>query len=464
MALPGLLLESRYRLMERIAAGGMGEVWRAADLLLQRPVAVKLLRPGYAGSDEDLARFRAEAQHGASLCHPAIAQVYDYCDADPPRPPYLVMELVDGPSLARMIDAGPLAAGRTMSIIGQAAAGLQAAHAAGLVHRDIKPGNLLISRSGQVKITDFGIAHAAGAAPITRTGVLIGTPGYLAPERAAGAAATPASDLYALGIVAYQCLTGRLPFSGHPLAVALAHQQRPLPPLPATIPAEVAALVTALTAKDPRARPPGAGHVAARAAHLHAALNGLDARPLSPPARAALVRPPASPGRQAVASPEPAAVRAPGIKGRCSGANVVTRLVLGLGAVAALGAAGWLTASMPGPASAHPRPGLPALSQQAGSPGSPHRKPVRSPDPSTAATPAGASTPLRTAPVPRRARRSTSSGRTHPPVNASPTPAATSASPSPAPTPGGTPTPTPAPTASPTGTAPADGTPTQPPG
>ncbi|MBO0775815.1 MAG: serine/threonine protein kinase, partial [Actinobacteria bacterium] len=159
MVPPGLLLESRYRLEERIAAGGMGEVWQGADLLLKRPVAVKLLRPGYAGHEEDLARFRAEAHYAASLCHPAIARVYDYCEADPP---YLVMELVDGPSLARMLDAGPLDAARTMSIVAQAAEGLQAAHTAGLVHRDIKPGNLLISKSGQVKITDFGIAHAAG--------------------------------------------------------------------------------------------------------------------------------------------------------------------------------------------------------------------------------------------------------------------------------------------------------------
>lgn len=251
-ASPGVPLDGRYRLDAPIAAGGMGEVWRATDLVLDRPVAVKMLRPGYAAREEDLARFRAEARHAGLLSHPGIAKVYDYRDGDPP---YLVMELVDGPSLARLLDNGPVAPALTMSLIAQAARALQAAHAAGLVHRDIKPGNMLISRGRYVKITDFGIAHAAGSAPLTRPGVLMGTAAYLAPERAAGRPATPAADLYALGIVAYQCLSGRVPFHGDPLAVALAHREQPLPPLPSSVPADVAALVADLTAKDPSARP-----------------------------------------------------------------------------------------------------------------------------------------------------------------------------------------------------------------
>ncbi len=142
------------------------------------------------------------------------------------------MELVAGASLETVLAGGPLDATRTMDIVAQAAAGLQAAHAAGMVHRDIKPGNLLLTPRGTVKITDFGIAHTVDAASVTATGELIGTPAYLAPERAMGERAGPPSDLYSLGIVAYECLTGARPFPGTPLEVALAHRDRPLPPLP----------------------------------------------------------------------------------------------------------------------------------------------------------------------------------------------------------------------------------------
>src|SRR5207248_1069958 len=175
---------------------------------------------------------------------------------------------------------------RTMGLIAQAARALAAAHAAGLVHRDIKPGNVLVGRGGRVKITDFGIARAAGSAPLTRPGVLLGTPAYLAPEQAAGQPAGPAADLYALGIVAYQCLTGRVPFRGDPLAVALAHQHQPLPPLPPQVPAAVAALVTDLTAKDPAERPASAGEVAERAERVQAALTAPAAIAPRVPARA----------------------------------------------------------------------------------------------------------------------------------------------------------------------------------
>src|SRR5262249_22712381 len=193
---------------------------------------------------------------------------YDYFEMAPPEPGFLVLELVDGPSLARVLDAGPLDPARTMDIVAQTATGLQAAHAAGVVHRDIKPGNLLVSRDGQVKVTDFGVARGAGAERLTRTGVLVGTAAYLAPERAAGGLATPAGDLYALGIVAHQCLTGKVPFDGEPLVVALAHLHREMPPLPPSVPPGVAALVTELTAKDPSARPPSAQDVAVRAEQL----------------------------------------------------------------------------------------------------------------------------------------------------------------------------------------------------
>jgi eukaryotic-like serine/threonine-protein kinase len=287
MSSPGLLLVRRYRLDSWIATGGVGEVWRATDLVLGRPVAVKLLQERYAGHAETLARFRAEAQHAGALSHPGIAQVYDYGETDPPGPPYLVLELVDGPSLAGVLTDGPLEPVRAMDVVAQAAAGLAAAHVAGLVHRDIKPANLLMGPGGIVKITDFGIAHAAGSAQLTRTGMLVGTPAYLAPERAAGDQATPASDLYSLGIVAYECLAGTPPFRGTPLEIAAAIQHQPIPPLPATVPAPVAALVAELTARDPASRPASAGQVAARAAGLRDALRDVAAGLLTARAAAA---------------------------------------------------------------------------------------------------------------------------------------------------------------------------------
>src|SRR5215831_4857305 len=276
----GVVLAGRYRLEGCVAYGGVGEVWRAKDLVLGRPVAVKLLRTEYAQHPEVLTRFRAEARHAGSVSHPGIAQVYDYGEDDAAASPYLVMELVDGPSLARVLAAGPLTPAHAMDVLAQAAAGLQAAHAAGLVHRDIKPGNLLAGPSGQVKITDFGIAHAAWSAPITQTGALVGTPAYLAPERITGGSATPASDLYSLGVVGYQCLTGTVPFEGIPHEVTAVHWHRTLPPLPAAVPAEVAELILDLTAKDPAGRPASAGEVAVRAARLRDALAG---RPTAPP-------------------------------------------------------------------------------------------------------------------------------------------------------------------------------------
>jgi len=269
-----VVLAGRYRLEGPVARGGVGEIWRATDLVLGRPVAVKLLRTEYAQHPEVLARFRAEARHAGSVSHPGIAQVYDYGEDGAAASPYLVMELVDGPSLARVLAAGPLTPADAMDVLAQAAAGLQAAHAAGLVHRDVKPGNLLVGPSGQVKITDFGIAHAAWSAPITQTGALVGTPAYLAPERIMGGPATPASDLYSLGVVGYQCLTGAVPFEGMPHEVTAAHRHRTLPPLPPAVPAGAAELVLDLTAKDPAARPASAGEVAARAGRLRDALAG----------------------------------------------------------------------------------------------------------------------------------------------------------------------------------------------
>ncbi len=217
------MLGDRYELDRLIAAGGMGQVWRATDLLLHRPVAVKVLRSEYTGDPTFLARFRAEAQHAAALSHPNIAAVYDYGETTArdaagdtgERLAYLVMELVEGRPLSALLQQeGRLGTAVTLSVLGQTAAALAEAHRAGLVHRDVKPGNILVRSDGSVKITDFGIAWSAGSVPLTRTGQVIGTPQYLSPEQAEGHLATPASDVYALGLVGYECLAGRPAFEG----------------------------------------------------------------------------------------------------------------------------------------------------------------------------------------------------------------------------------------------------------
>jgi hypothetical protein len=272
LSLKSDVLAARYRLDHLIASGGMGDVWRAVDLVLDRPVAVKLLRAEYAQDAETVARFRAEARHAANLSHPSIAQVYDFAEAMQGRPAFLVMELISGPPLTQVLAHGPLPTAQVLDVIAQVAGGLEAAHAAGVVHRDIKPGNLLVDRSGMVKITDFGIAYALGSAPLTRTGAVIGTPAYLAPERINGQPAGPPSDLYSLGMVAYECLTGSLPFTGTAVEIALAHERQTLPPLPAAVPREVGELIAQLTARDPARRPASAGVVAARARALRDAM------------------------------------------------------------------------------------------------------------------------------------------------------------------------------------------------
>ncbi len=275
----GHLLGGRYRLSGRIAVGGMGEVWRGTDELLDRPVAVKLLSAAHATDEAFRARFRAEARYAASLSHPNIAQVFDYgetssdeeASADlPSGGAYLVMELVPGEALSALIDRQErLPAADTLRIVSQAADALAAAHEAGIVHRDIKPGNLLVTTDGTTKITDFGIARAmwaAQASHLTQTGMVMGTASYVSPEQATGGTITSASDIYSLGVVAYECLTGTPPFAAEtPVAIAVAHMHRPVPPLPDDVPAPVAALVTNMLAKQPDERPQSARWVADRA-------------------------------------------------------------------------------------------------------------------------------------------------------------------------------------------------------
>jgi len=271
------LLAGRYRLTDRIAAGGMGEVWRGEDQLLNRAVAVKLLPTGRAGDESFLARFRAEARYAASLSHPGIARVYDYGESSEFGGAYLIMELVRGEPLSAILArAGRLSPDATLDIVSQAARALDAAHQAGIVHRDIKPGNLLIAAGGATKITDFGIAtavRAAQASHLTETGMVMGTAMYVSPEQATGAPVTAASDIYSLGVVAYECLAGHVPFrANEPLAIAYAHKHAPVPPLPPDVPPPVADLVYDMLAKTPDRRPAGVRVVADRAEMLRDAL------------------------------------------------------------------------------------------------------------------------------------------------------------------------------------------------
>ncbi|MCZ2817944.1 protein kinase domain-containing protein [Modestobacter sp. VKM Ac-2984] len=261
----GQLLGGRYELTSLIATGGMGQVWQARDTVLERDVAVKVLRSEYTGDPTFLARFRAEAQLAARLVHPNIATLFDYGEIPPAGPrdehlAYLVMELVRGESLSALLRRdGRLSPERTLDVLRQSAAGLAAAHATGVVHRDIKPGNVLIGADGTVKITDFGVAVSGSTVPLTQAGQVIGTPHYLSPEQAQGERATAASDVYALGVVGYECLAGHHAFDAESsVQVALMQIRDTAAPLPADVPAPVRQLVAAAMVKDPAQRFPDA--------------------------------------------------------------------------------------------------------------------------------------------------------------------------------------------------------------
>jgi serine/threonine-protein kinase len=264
----GQLYGDRYRLQLRIAIGGMGEVWQAEDELILRLVAIKILKQEYLADPAFLERFRSEARAAALVEHEGIANVFDY--GEDTGAAYLVMELVPGESLSRLIEREKkLSEIRVLDIVAQTSRALAAAHARGLVHRDIKPGNLLITPDGKVKITDFGIARVGDQVPLTKTGQVMGTVQYLAPEQATGKASTPATDLYSLGVVAYEALCGKRPFTGeNQMAIAMAHINEMPPALPESIDPRVQNLVLSCLAKKPTQRPESASSLAIRAEGL----------------------------------------------------------------------------------------------------------------------------------------------------------------------------------------------------
>ena len=256
-----VLLGDRYRLVRMIGSGGMGTVWEAEDETLGRPVAVKVLSESLAAGEHAVRRFEREAQAAARLSGPYIAAVYDFGRSE--GRPYIVMELVRGETLAdRLAREGPLPPREVSRIATQVAEALEEAHRAGIVHRDVKPGNVMLTPAGDVKVMDFGIAAAAWAERVTTSGLVLGTPSYLAPEQAKSEKTTPASDVYALGAMLYEMVAGRPPFVAEsPVALALAHireDPRPLDQVADGVPSNIASASMAALAKDPAERPPSA--------------------------------------------------------------------------------------------------------------------------------------------------------------------------------------------------------------
>lgn len=268
------LFGGRYELGELLGSGGTGSVRSAHDTVLDRPVAIKVLRSGEA-DDLTRARLRAEAQLAGQLHHPGIAQIYDYGEErDGARvTPYIVMQHVEGTSLWQVLrERRTLPAPEVMDVVAQVADALQVAHDAGIVHRDLKPANMLITPEGRVVLVDFGIARTADAEPLTQTGTIVGTADYISPEQSAGQSATSRSDLYALGMVAYECLTAHKPFRRETdVATAIAHLREEAPALPGEVPPGVRSLVGQLIRKEPEERPADAAEVALRARALSVA-------------------------------------------------------------------------------------------------------------------------------------------------------------------------------------------------
>ena len=255
-----VVLNGRYELHRRVGRGGMAEVYLARDRLLDRLVAIKILFPEFATDPSFVARFRREAQAAANLNHPNIVGVYDWGKERGTY--YIVMEYVDGRSVSEILRSdGPIEPKRAAAIAADVAAALGFAHRKGVVHRDVKPGNVLITSAGEVKVADFGIARAMtskGEEDLTQTGSVMGTATYFSPEQAQGKAVDPRSDLYSLGVVLYEMVAGKPPFSGeNPVSIAYQHVQEPIPPLAERapgVPRPYVAITMRALAKDPADR------------------------------------------------------------------------------------------------------------------------------------------------------------------------------------------------------------------
>ncbi|HET8589451.1 MAG TPA: protein kinase, partial [Nakamurella sp.] len=291
-SLSGLLLEGRYRIGPRLARGGMSTVYRGVDLRLDRPVAIKVMSPQYAADPTFLTRFEREARAAARLDNPRVVGVYDQGrDGDIV---FLVMELVDGGTLRDLLhQRGELSVPVALSVLEPLLDALAAAHAAGLVHRDVKPENVLISARGEVKVADFGLVRAVTSTTMATGNVILGTVAYLSPEQVATGAADERSDVYSAGIVAYEMLTGHPPFAGdNALSVAYQHVHSDVPPVADEapgVPVDIAAAVDAATNRDPLARPANAAEFLRRlrAARRELALALVPVPVPRPPARRA---------------------------------------------------------------------------------------------------------------------------------------------------------------------------------
>lgn len=248
-----VVVASRYRLLSLLGRGGTAEVWRAEDEALARDVALKLVT---VPTDESAARAGEEARLLARLSHPGLVPVYDAGSDDRGRP-WVVMELVEGETLADTLKRGPLTSERAAAVGRSIAEALAYVHGQGLLHRDVKPANILVGRDGRVRLTDFGIARLVDAARVTSTGMMVGTASYLAPEQVAGEPVGPPADVYALGLVLLECLTGQREYTGSTVEVALARLHR-APRVPASLPAGWPGLLRAMTAREPSARPTAA--------------------------------------------------------------------------------------------------------------------------------------------------------------------------------------------------------------